>query len=49
VFIVGADHVIVAVPFVTGVTVAVALCDAEPPEPVQVSVKLVVVLIAPVD
>jgi len=37
VFVVGATQVSVAVP-VADVTVTVALCDAEPPAPVQLSV-----------
>jgi hypothetical protein len=37
VFVVGAAQVSVAVP-VADVTVTVALCDAEPPAPVQLSV-----------
>jgi hypothetical protein len=38
VFVVGAAHDSVAVPVVAGVTVTVALCEAEPPVPVQVNV-----------
>ena len=38
VFAVGATQVSVAVPVVAGVTVTVALCEAEPPAPVQLSV-----------
>jgi hypothetical protein len=38
VFSVGGTHVSVAVPLVFGVTVTVALCEAVPPGPVQVSV-----------
>jgi hypothetical protein len=38
VFVVGGTQVSIAVPVVTGVTVTVALCEAEPPGPVQLNV-----------
>ncbi len=38
VFVVGATQVRVAVPVAAPVTVTVALCDAEPPVPVQLNV-----------
>ena len=41
VFVVGATQVSLTVPVVAGVTVTVALCDAEPPAPVQVNVNFV--------
>ncbi len=49
VFVVGATQVSVAVPVVVaGVTVTVALCDAEPPAPVHVRVYFVVAVSAAV-